>query len=44
MFYPADDGFLVERETTVSHYEVFASSDAKRAAPVASSAADAADP
>nr|SBO96729.1 hypothetical protein BN4615_P6245 [Nonomuraea gerenzanensis] len=25
VFYPADDRFLVDRETTVEHYEVFAS-------------------
>ncbi|MEO3872791.1 hypothetical protein ABGB18_28595 [Nonomuraea sp. B12E4] len=26
VFYPSDDEFLVDRETTVEHYEVFASS------------------
>lgn len=26
VFYPDDDRFLVERERTVSHYEIFASS------------------
>ena len=44
VFYPEDDRFLVDREWTVRHYEIFATSPANRAAPSASSASLVAEP